>query len=141
MDEQNFTFSGSFRKTREYVDTQLQLLKLRTIAKTSKVISGLILDVVSLLICVLIVFFVSLALGFFLGKLMGSIALGFLTTGVLFLFVLLILKGSRAKLQEKLINKIVAQLLSICDEDFDIPVKGRKSNADNGFKDGENENQ
>lgn len=140
MDEQKFTFSGSFKKTREYVDTQIELLKLKAVAKTSRLISGLLLDIGSLLIVILIVFFLSLALGFFLGELMGSIALGFLTTGAFFLLILIILKSVEPKLEVRLMNKIVKRLLSICEEEFDSPIGGGKRNSEDVGEEGGKDN-
>lgn len=137
MDEQKFTFSGSFKKIREYIDTQIELVKLKAIAKSSKLISRLILDATSLLIGVFIVFFFSLALGFFLGQLMSNIALGFLTTGALFLLILFIIKSRQSKIEEKVINKIIKGLLSIWDDDFDNPNSKSENKSNAGVADGE----
>jgi len=90
MEEQKFSFSGSFQKVKEYIDTQLELLKLKTVARLSKVAGALILDATKILLSLLVVFFFSMALGFFLGELTGSYALGFfLCRRMLFLNLLI----------------------------------------------------
>lgn len=123
MEDQKFSFKGSFQKTQEYVETQLELFKLKAIAKSARIAGALVLDSTKLLLSLIIVFFLSLALGFFLGELFGSYALGFLLTGLLFILVLVIVKVKEPKLEAKFADLFISRILSRWNEDEDLDEK------------------
>lgn len=123
MEDQKFSFKGSFQKTQEYVETQLELFKLKAIAKSARIAGALVLDSTKLLLSLIIVFFLSLALGFFLGELFGSYALGFLLTGLLFILVLVIVKVKETKLEAKFADLFISRILSRWNEDEDLDEK------------------
>lgn len=111
MNDQKFSFSGSYQKTKEYLDTQVELLKLRAIARGSRIIGALVLDATKLLLTLIIIFFFSLALGFYLGELLGSYSLGFLATGGIFLIILLIIRAFEPKLEAKFMDLSIRKIL------------------------------
>ncbi len=119
MDEQKFSFSGSFQKTKEYVDTQVELIKLKAIAKTSRILGAVILDIMKVILVLIIVFFFSLALGFYLGELLGSYALGFLATGCIFIAILLILRLVEPRLEDMFMNLTIRKVLGKLNEEED----------------------
>lgn len=110
MEEEKFSFSGSIQKGKEYVDTQIQLLKLKALAKGSRILGVVAVDIIKLVFTLFIIFFCSLALGFFLGELLGSNALGFLLTGVVFVVALLIVIAIEPKLEEKIRDLSISKL-------------------------------
>lgn len=120
MDEQKFSFSGSFQKTKEYVDTQLEILKLKAISKSSRIIGAIILDISKLILALVIIFFWSLALGFWLGELLESYALGFLATGGIFLILLLIVRAVEPKLEAKFMDITIKKILGKWNEEEDF---------------------
>ena len=120
MEEQKFSFSGSFQKTKEYLDTQLEILKLKVISKTSRIIGAVILDISKLMLVLTIIFFWSLAVGFWLGELMGSNALGFLATGGIFLVILLIVRAVEPKLEAKFMDITIKKVLGKWNEEEDF---------------------
>lgn len=120
MSDQNFSFSGSFQKAKEYVDTQVELLKLKTIARMGRVIGTLVLDATKLLLTLIVIFFLSLALGFFLGELLGSNALGFLVTGAIFFIILLIIRAFEPKLEARFMNLTIRRVLGKWQEDEEL---------------------
>ena len=119
MEEQKFSFSESFDKTKEYVETQVELLKLKAIARSSRIFGSLVLDASKVLLGLLIVFFMSLALGFYLGELLGSYSLGFIATAGIFILILLIIRAFEPKLEEKFMNFSIKRILSKWDEGDD----------------------
>lgn len=119
MEEQKFSFSGSFQKTKEYVDTQLEILKLKAISKSSRIIGAIVLDVSKLMLALAIIFFWSLALGFWLGELLGSYSLGFLATGGIFLIILLIVRAIEPKLEAKFMDITIKKILGKWNEEED----------------------
>lgn len=119
MDEQKFSFSGSFQKSKEYVDTQIELIKLKAIAKSSRILGAVVLDVTKVILTLIIVFFFSLALGFYLGELMGSYALGFLTTGAIFLVILLVIRALEPRLEQIFMDLTIRKFLGKWNEEDD----------------------
>lgn len=117
MEDQKFTFSGSFIKAKEYLDTQVELLKLRAIAKSSRIAGALIVDASKLLLLLIIIFFLSLALGFYLGELLGSYSLGFLSTAGIFLVILLIIRAFEPQLETKFMDITIRKVLGKWNEE------------------------
>jgi len=115
--EQKFSISDSFEKSKEYLETQFELLKLKGISRMSRIIGSLIVDASKVLLTLLIVFFVSLALGFYLGELLGSYSLGFLSTGGIFLVILLIIRAVEPKLEAKFMDLSIKRILTKWDEE------------------------
>ncbi|GGH09508.1 phage holin family protein [Sphingobacterium alkalisoli] len=119
MEEQKFSFSGSFQKIREYVDTRIDLMKLKVIAKSSRIIGALIVDICKLVLLLMIVFFFSLALGFYLGEVLGSYSAGFLATGGIFLLLFLSIKLFEPKLEAKMMEITIQKIMGKWNEDED----------------------
>ena len=119
MEEQKFSFTGSFQKTKEYLDTQLEIIKLKAISKSSRIVGAIVLDISKLMIAMAIIFFWSLALGFWLGELLGSYSLGFLATGGIFLIILLIVRAIEPKLEAKFMDLTIKKVLGKWNEEED----------------------
>ncbi|GAA4520016.1 phage holin family protein [Sphingobacterium thermophilum] len=117
MDEPKFSFSGSFQKTKEYIDTQLEILKLKAISKISRIVGAIILDITKLVLTLVIIFFLSLALGFWLGELLNSNALGFLVTGAIFIIILVIVMLLEPKLEAKFMDITIKKVLGKWNEE------------------------
>ncbi|WP_437919263.1 hypothetical protein [Sphingobacterium sp. LRF_L2] len=122
MKEEKFSLGGTFQKGKEYVDTQLKLMQLKALAKGSRIAGSLVLDVTKVVFTLFIIFFCSMALGFFLGELLGSNALGFLLTGVLFFVLILLIRAFEPKLERAFMDMTIRKLASKWDgeEDEDI---------------------
>jgi len=117
MEEQKFSFSEVFEKSKEYIETQIELAKLRALSRSSRIMGSLIVDGSKVLLTLLIVFFVSLALGFYLGELLGSYSLGFLATGGIFFVILLLIRVFEPRLEEKFMNISIKRIMSKWDTD------------------------
>src|SRR5690606_18226239 len=124
MSEQKFSFSGSFQKAKEYIDTQIELVRLKAIAKGARFVGAIVVDISKLLLGLIIVFFFSLALGFYLGELMGSYALGFLTTGGIFLMFLLLVLTFSSKLQTKFADMTIRKVVDMWDDEEPMENEG-----------------
>ncbi len=117
MEDEKFSFNGTFQKGKEYVDTQIKLAKLKAMAKGSRVFGSVVLDITRLIICLLVLFFFSMALGFFLGELLHSNALGFFLTGCIFLFTLLIIRLLEPRLENLFRDAIIQKLTHKWEDD------------------------
>ncbi|MHC8947660.1 phage holin family protein [Sphingobacterium hungaricum] len=119
MEDQKFSFSGTIDKAKEYVDTRIELLRLRAIAKSSRILGALILDLAKIILTLFIVFFFSMALGFYFSELFDSYSLGFLTTGGVFVIILLIIRAFEPKLELKFMNLTISKIFGKLDEEED----------------------
>jgi len=117
MEEEKFSFSGTFQKGKEYIDTQVQLAKLKVMAKGSRLIGSIVLDITKLILFLLVLFFFSLALGFYLGELLGSYALGFFLTGCIFLLIMFIVRLLEPKIEDLFRDALIRKLTSRWDDE------------------------
>ncbi|MFE7086849.1 hypothetical protein ACFU8T_02980 [Sphingobacterium spiritivorum] len=122
-EEQKFSLSGTFQKSKEYLDSQIELLKLKAIARGSRMLGSLILDISKVVLTLFIVFFLSLAFAFYLGELMNSNALGFLTTGGIFILLVVIVRLAETKLEAKFMDLSIRKLLGKWNEEDEEDVK------------------
>lgn len=118
-EEQKFSLSGTVQKGKEYIDAQIELLKLKAIARGSRMIGSLVLDVSKLILTLFVVFFLSMAFAFFLGEMMNSYALGFLTTGGIFILLIVIVCVTETKLEAKFMDLSIRKLLGKWNEEDD----------------------
>jgi O-antigen/teichoic acid export membrane protein len=100
------------KKSGEYLDTKLELTKLKAINTSSDVLSNMVYLIVKILIIFLFVGFVSVALAILIGKTLGDYYYGFLIVGGFYLIVLLIIYVQRKKwikgpVANSLINKML----------------------------------
>lgn len=114
-----FSLSGSFKKTREYLDTRLKLFQLQLTERSSRLFASLLVDVVKGVLAVFVVFFFSLALGFYLSELLGSTSLGFLATGGIFILLILLLMLFEPRLEYFLMNRTIKRFLEKWQDDQD----------------------
>lgn len=117
MEEQKFSLGGSFRKTKEYIDSQLELVKLKAVAKGSRIVGSVVLAVTKVLFAILVVFFWAMALGFYLSYLVDNYALGFLITGAIFALLIVIISLANKSLQAVVMNLIIRKFLDKWHED------------------------
>src|SRR5690606_2647023 len=104
MEEQKFSFTGSYQKAKEYLDTQIEILKLKAISKSSRIVGVVVLDVSKVVIVLIIFFRWSVALGCRLGELMNSCYLEFPATGRIFIVILIIIRAIKPKPEAKLME-------------------------------------
>jgi len=102
----------------EYFDARLKLIKLETFEKIAKVTAVLFSSLVVALLAFFLLFFLSMSLGFYLGKVFDSLALGFLSvTGLYLILFILVLLMKKDLLEEFLIERIIGELTKKEDED------------------------
>lgn len=110
--EQKFSFSESFNKSKAYIETQVELAKLRAISRASRIIGSLIVDASKVLLGLLIVFFLSMALGFYLGEVLGSNSLGFLATGGVFILVVFLIRVLEPNIETAFTNITIKKVMA-----------------------------
>lgn len=94
----------------EYIKSQIDLVKLHTAESVSKFISGILINMVLFYVFFFVLLFISIALAFWLDRLLDSNGIGFiLVAGFYFLFGIVFI-AFRKKLIEKPVIKSVVQL-------------------------------
>lgn len=111
-----FSMSEMLKTGRAYVDTRLKLFQLQATERISRLFASLLVDALKVIFALFVLFFLSLALGFYFSELFGSASLGFLTTGGIFILFILVLSMFEVRLERKLINLTIKRFLSKWEE-------------------------
>ena len=101
-----------FDRTTDYIETRVELTKLKAIRKTSQIVSSI---VSSLIIAVAFCFFLlllNIALGFWLGEFLGKTYYGFFAMAGFYLIVGLIVFASRSRFKTSVINSLIKKMHS-----------------------------
>lgn len=110
IDSINKLFSGLEEDSKALLENETDRLRLRTVRVLSVVLSALITYFFIALILLATLMFLTLALGQWLGVVLGNTALGYLIVGGIFLIILLVLLVSRSRL---FINRFVSMFIKL----------------------------
>ena len=119
MDERKFSLNGVFQKSKEYIDTRFKLVKLKLVERSSRLIASLITDGLKGVLAIFVIFYLSLALGFYLSELLGSSALGFLATGGIFIVLIIVLSAFENPLERFFMNLSIKRFLQKWNDEID----------------------
>ena len=118
MNEKSPVISELRQLITEYFDARLKLIKLETFEKIAKVTAVLFSSLVVALLGFFLLFFLSMSLGFYLGKVFESMALGFLAvTGLYLILFVLVLFMKKDLMENFLIERIIGELTKKEDDD------------------------
>lgn len=109
--DRKFSLKGVFQKGKEYVETRYNIIRLGLVEKSSSLIASLIVDGVKMVFALLVLFFLSMSLGFYLSYLTNSYALGFLLTGGVFIFLIVVISLLEGNIKRVLINLSIRRFL------------------------------
>src|ERR1700730_17429851 len=84
-------------KSKDYLETKIELTRLKTIDKSADVLSTVVVSVAMIFISFLLILFASIALALYLGKMLGAYYYGFLILGGFYAIVLLLIYAKREK--------------------------------------------
>ena len=84
-----------YDKSKEYVETHMELLRLKAIDKASTMVSSLATRLIYLVVFLIGLFLLNMALGFWLGELLGKVYYGFFCLAAFYFIVGLILFAIR----------------------------------------------
>lgn len=125
-EKEKFSFSGTFQKAREYVDTRFRIFQLKLAARSSRLIAGLMVDIVKVIFFLFVLFFFSLALGFYLSELLNSNALGFLCTGGIFIVLIGLVFAVEKPLERFLMNQSIQKFIQKWYDEDDEDEEGKQ---------------
>ncbi|MCK9640897.1 MAG: phage holin family protein [Prolixibacteraceae bacterium] len=95
----------------DYLSARIQLFKYDIYEKTAKLTATLFSSLVIAMLASMMLLFLSLALGFYLGSLFNSYGTGFLlVTGIYLAMLLPFILFRKNWIEKTIINKVIAQL-------------------------------
>lgn len=113
MEEQPFSMDSLYEKARDYADTTIELARLKAVRKAAEVSAELLPRLVVFLFLLLFVFCANIALGLWLGALMGAAYYGFLAmAGAYMLLGLIVRFFLRERMGKSMAEAIISKLLS-----------------------------
>lgn len=106
------TIGSLIDKSKDFLDTKIELARLKTIDKSADILSSVVVMVSMLFIGTLVIILFSIGLALFLGTLLGAYHNGFFVVGAFYAVVLLVLYIQRNKwiktpIARELINKML----------------------------------
>jgi hypothetical protein len=101
-----------YEKAKEYTQTTIELYKLIAVEKTAEVLASLLFRIAFLCLAAFFILFSSIGLGFYLGELLHSTAIGFLLVSFVYLILAILLYSFRDKwIKAPISNLIIKELL------------------------------
>jgi len=119
MEDNKFSIKNVVQKLKEYVENHADLAYLKLVGRISKILPGMTVGIISLLFAFFVVFYLSMALAFFIGELLSSYALGFALTGALFILLIILVAIFRDKIKTIIANKCVRIFMRLRNDDDD----------------------
>ena len=105
------TLESLFETTSSYVETRIELAKLKAVKKSSEVASTLVTKMVLGAIIFLFLMVFNMAIGFWLGDMLGKNYYGFFVLALLYLVAGIIIYASREKwLKTPVANSIIKSI-------------------------------
>jgi hypothetical protein len=99
-------------KSKDYLDTQIELTKLKTIDKSADVLSTVVVMISMIFVAALFIVFISVATALLLGRSLGAYHYGFYIVGGFYAFILLILYIQRDKwIKTPIANGLINKML------------------------------
>jgi Putative Actinobacterial Holin-X, holin superfamily III len=105
------TLESLFESTSDYVETRVELAKLKSIKKSSEVVSELISKIIIAGVIFLFLIVFNIAIGFWLGDVLGKTHYGFFLLSLIYLIIGAIVYASRDKwLKTPVANSIIKKI-------------------------------
>jgi len=90
METQAHSFESLFERAGEYFETRMELVKLKSVDKSSEVISSVVSGLTVIVIVLLSIIILSIGLALWIGEQMGKSYYGFFIVGGCYVFITLI---------------------------------------------------
>ena len=97
MENKPTPVASFFESANDYLETRMDLLKLKAVDKSSDIISSLVSSVVVFVILIFGVFILNIGLSIWLGNVMGQVWYGFVVVGSFYTLAAILLIVFKAK--------------------------------------------
>lgn len=112
QDSKTSSFESLFKKTGDYVETRIDLMKLQAVNKTSEVTSSIVSNIIIVILGMMTIMLLSIGIAFYLGEVLGGVHYGFFIVGGFYLLLGIILfvfrkEWLKTPVQDKMISKML----------------------------------
>lgn len=97
MENKRAPIASLFESANDYLETRIDLLKLKAVDKSSDIISSLVSNIVISVILIFGVFILNIGLSIWLGNVMGQVWYGFVVVGGFYTLAAILLIVFKAK--------------------------------------------
>ena len=111
MENQANAFEGLFSKTTDYLETRVDLMRLKAAGKTSELISSLVSRIVIACIGCMVLVLISIGFAIWLGTVLNKMYLGFFAVGIFYMLIILVLFLGRNQLMKTPIKDLMIKNL------------------------------
>ncbi|MDP4131251.1 MAG: phage holin family protein [Bacteroidota bacterium] len=112
MPDSEISLKSLIEKSQDYLETKLEIAKLKTVEKSSDVLSSIVVLISMIFLALLCFMFISIGLAFYLGSLVGSAHTGFFIMGGVYGIILIILYLLRNKwIKTPVSNLVIKKIL------------------------------
>ena len=99
-------------KSKDYLETKIELTRLKTIDKSADVLSTVVVTVSMLFVSFLLILFISLAVALFLDKMLDAYHYGFFIMSGFYAIILLLIYVKREKwIKTPIANELISKML------------------------------
>ena len=112
MSNESHPLENIMEQANNYVETRFQLFKLRSIDKSSQVVSSLASGLIVLIIILGAVMLLSIGLSLWIGELLGRSYYGFFVVGGFYLLAGLIVTASKKSVKETIADSFIDKILN-----------------------------
>ena len=112
MENQPGSVEALFQKAGDYVDTRIELFKLKTIDKSSEIVSSLFAGIVITILIIFFLLLLNVGVALWIGGMLGRFYYGFFIVAGFYLVAALVLyifrnKWLKAPISDSIIKKVV----------------------------------
>jgi uncharacterized membrane protein YidH (DUF202 family) len=111
MENRPTAIGSLFESAGSYLETRIDLLKLKTVDKSSEVVSSLVSSLIILLIIAFGIFILNIGLSIWLGHVMGQMWYGFFAVGGFYTALAIVLTIFKSKWLKGPLNDIIVKKL------------------------------
>jgi O-antigen/teichoic acid export membrane protein len=99
-------------KSKDYLDTKIELTRLKTIDKSADVLSTVVVTVSILFVSAVLILFASLGVALLIGKMLGAYHYGFFIMAGFYAIILLVIYVKREKwIKTPIANELINKML------------------------------
>ncbi len=112
MEEKENHFELLFENVKTYLNTSVELMKLKAIEKISELFSTLAIRLALILILSMLFLFLNIGIAFWLGELSGHTYYGFFIVSIFYLLLLVLFLLTSKRIKRRIATVIITQTLN-----------------------------
>ncbi len=113
QDTNTSSIESLFKKTGDYVETRIDLMKLQAVNKTSEVTSSLVSNIIIVMLGMMTIMLLNIGIAFYVGEVLGGVHYGFfIVAGFYLLLATLIFVFRKEWLKTPVQDKMIRKMLN-----------------------------